>query len=80
MKRQSFSLTKKNEEWLKNQVSEKEFNSKSEVINYFIKQARNKQEYYDFVRLKIERGEKSGFAKKQTREELLAEIKNNLKS
>tara|TARA_R110002124_G_scaffold19563_1_gene78243 strand:- start:298 stop:534 length:237 start_codon:yes stop_codon:yes gene_type:complete len=78
MTRQSISLTKQNDEWLKNQLSEHEFNSKSEAINYLIKQARNQNEYYDFVRMKIERGEKSGFSNK-TKEELLAEIKSNLK-
>ncbi|TXE08402.1 CopG family transcriptional regulator [Gelidibacter salicanalis] len=78
MTRQSISLTKKNDEWLKVQLSEDEFNSKSEAINYLIKQARNQKEYYDFVRMKIEKGEKSGFAKKQTRDEMLAEFKKDL--
>jgi len=78
MTRQSVSLSKKNDEWLKNQIEEEEFNSKSEAINYLIKQARNQKAYYDFVRLKIERGEKSGFSTK-TKDELLAEIKSNLK-
>jgi len=78
MTRQSVSLSKKNDEWLKKQIEEEEFNSKSEAINYLIKQARHQQAYYDFVRLKIERGEKSGFSTK-TKDELLAEIKSNLK-
>ncbi|HLW33669.1 MAG TPA: hypothetical protein VKX40_15515 [Aequorivita sp.] len=78
MTRQSISLSKKNDEWLKGQVAEDEFNSKSEAINYLIKQARNQEEYYDFVRMKIERGEKSGFSNK-SKEELLAKIKSNLK-
>lgn len=78
MTRQSISLTKKNDEWLKSQLAKDEFNSKSEAINYLIKEARNQNEYYDFVRMKIEIGEKSGLAKKQTREEMLAEFKDNL--
>lgn len=78
MTRQSISLTKKNDDWLKSQVSEDEFNSKSEAINYLVKRARNQEEYYDFVRMKLERGEKSGFAEKQSREEMLAEFKENL--
>lgn len=41
-------------------------------------QNRNQEEYYDFVLAKIEKGEKSSFAKKQTREEMLAEFKENL--
>ncbi|MEZ4792793.1 MAG: CopG family transcriptional regulator [Gelidibacter sp.] len=78
MARQSITLTNQNDEWLKKQLSEEEFNSKSEAINYLIKQARNQEAYYEFVRMKIEKGEKSGLAKKQTREEMLAEFKKNL--
>jgi|TARA_R100000306_G_scaffold26272_3_gene30122 antitoxin ParD1/3/4 len=80
MARQSISLTKQNDEWLKNQLLEDEFNSKSEAINYLIKQARNQESYYDFVRMKIEKGEQSGLAKKQTKEEMLAEFKKHLPS
>ena len=78
MTRQSISLTAPNEEWLKNQVKAEEFSSKSEAINYLIKQARTQDEYYDFVRAKIDKGEKSGFAKKQTREEMLTKNKKGL--
>tara|TARA_R110002050_G_scaffold94765_2_gene197199 strand:- start:53926 stop:54171 length:246 start_codon:yes stop_codon:yes gene_type:complete len=77
MTRQSFSLTKQNDDWLKNQLVEEKFNSKSEAINYLIKHARNQEKYYDFVRMKIESGEKSGLVKKQTREDMLAEFKQN---
>jgi antitoxin ParD1/3/4 len=77
MTRQSISLAQQNDEWLKKQVSNEEFSSKSEAINYLIKQARSREEYYDFVRMKIERGEKSGLAQKQTREEMLAEFKRD---
>ena len=78
MTRQSISLTAPNEEWLKNQVATEEFSSKSEAINYLIKQARSQEQYYEFVRTKIDNGEKSGFAEKQTREEMLAEFKKGL--
>lgn len=78
MPRQSISLANQNDEWLREQVKNQEFSSKSEAINYLIKQARSQEQYYDFVRNKLERGEKSGFAKKQTREEMLAEFKKNL--
>lgn len=78
MTRQSISLTAPNDEWLKNQVDTEEFSSKSEAINYLIKQARSQEDYYEFVRAKIDKGEKSGFAEKQTREEMLAEFKKNL--
>ena len=79
MTRQSISLANQNDEWLKKQVSEAEFSSKSEAINYLIKQARSQEEYYSFVRNKIDRAEKSGMAEKQTKEEMLAEFKNRLK-
>jgi antitoxin ParD1/3/4 len=78
MTRQSISLTAPNEEWLKNQVNTEEFSSKSEAINYLIRQARSQEEYYEFVRSKIAKGEKSGLAKKQSKAEMLAEFKNKL--
>ena len=79
MTRQSISLANQNDEWLKKQVSEAEFSSKSEAINYLIKQARSQEEYYAFVRNKIDRAEKSGMTEKQTKEEMLAEFKKRLK-
>jgi len=78
MTRQSISLTAPNEEWLKNQVKTEEFSSKSEAINFLIKKARLQEEFYDFVRAKLDKGEKSGFVKKQTKEEMLAEFKKDL--
>ncbi len=78
MARQSISLANQNDEWLKKQVQNQEFTSKSEAVNYLIKQARERDEYVEFVRMKLDRAEKSGFAKKQTREEMLAEFKKKL--
>lgn len=80
MARQSITLAAQNDEWLKEQVANEEFNSKSEAINYLIKQARERDAYHDFVQMKIDRGLKSGFAEKQTKEEILAEFKNRLKN
>jgi antitoxin ParD1/3/4 len=77
MTRQSITLAKQNDEWLKNQVAENEFTSKSEAVNYLIKQERDRKAYDDYVLMKLERGEKSGFSTK-TKEELLAEIKGRL--
>ncbi|MBA6152005.1 CopG family transcriptional regulator [Gelidibacter gilvus] len=76
---QCITLTKQNNDWLEKQVDAQEFLSKSEGVNYLINQAREKQEYDDFVQIKINKGLKSGYTKKQTREEMLAEIKSNLK-
>jgi antitoxin ParD1/3/4 len=77
MSRQSITLANQNDEWLKQQVAKEEFTSKSEAVNYLIKQAREQDAYVEFVRMKIEKAEKSGFSTK-TKEELLAEIKKKL--
>ena len=77
MARQSITLANQNDEWLKQQVTNEEFTSKSEAVNYLIKQAREREEYHNYVQLKIDRGLKSGFSNK-TKEELLAEIKSRL--
>jgi antitoxin ParD1/3/4 len=61
MRRQSISFTEPNDEWLKSQISNKEYSSKSELVNDLIRQARNQQKNIDFVRMKIDRAEKSGF-------------------
>jgi len=78
MSRQSITLANQNDEWLKQQVAKEEFTSKSEAVNYLIQQARKQEEYYEYVRMKIELGEKSGLAKKQTKAEMLAEFKKRL--
>ena len=77
MSRQSITLANQNDEWLKQQVANQEFTSKSEAVNYLIKQAREQDAYVKFVRMKIEKAEKSEIRKK-TKEELLAEIKRKL--
>lgn len=77
MSRQSITLANQNDEWFKQQVANEEFTSKSEAVNYLIKQARDRDEYVEFVRMKLDRAEKSGFSTK-TKEELLAEIKKKL--
>jgi len=78
MTRQSITLAKQNDEWLKNQVANHEFTSKSEAVNYLIQQARRQEAYFEFVSNKIELGKKSGLAKKQSKEEMLAEFKKRL--
>ena len=77
MARQSITLANQNDEWLKQQVANEEFTSKSEAVNYLIKQARDQDAYVEFVRMKIEKAEQNGFSTK-TKEELLAEIKKKL--
>ena len=78
MSRQSITLANKNDEWLKNQVANEEFSSKSEAVNYLITQTRDQEDYHNYVQMKTNQGLKSGFAKKQTKEGMLAEFKNRL--
>lgn len=77
MTRQSISLAKQNDEWLREQIEKEEFNSKSEAVNYLIKQERERQAYHEFVQMKIDIGNRSGFSSK-TKEELLIEIQKKL--
>jgi len=61
MARQSISFTKPNDEWLKAQVNNEEYSSKSELINDLIRQARNQQVQIDWIRSKLDKSESSGF-------------------
>lgn len=74
MARQSISLTTPNDEWLKSQVDNQEYSSKSELINDLIRQARTQQAEVDWLRLKLEKAEKRGFTA-DTKEKILAEAK-----
>ncbi len=76
MIRQSISLTEPNNNWLKNCVENKEYSSKSEIVNDLIRQARNQQLEIDLIRLKLEKAEKSGFTT-ATKAEIL-ELSNSL--
>jgi antitoxin ParD1/3/4 len=61
MIRQSISFTKPNDEWLKNQVDNNEYSSKSELVNDLIRQARKQQVQIDWIKTKLEKAENSGF-------------------
>ena len=61
MVRQSISFTEPNDEWLKAQVDNNEYSSKSELVNDLIRQARKQQAEIDWIRLKLDNAEKSGF-------------------
>lgn len=77
MTRQSISLTKPNDDWLKSQVDSQEYSSKSELINDLVRQARQQQKEVDWIRLKLEKSEKEGFTS-DTKEQILAEAKESL--
>ncbi len=74
MARQSISFTEPNDEWLKNQVENKEYSSKSELVNDLIRQARKQQVQVDWISAKLQNAEKGGFTE-DTREQILAESK-----
>jgi len=70
MARQSISFTEPNDAWLNSQVDSKEYSSKSELVNDLIRQARKQQKQIDWLRMKIDLAEKSGFTDDR-REEIL---------
>jgi antitoxin ParD1/3/4 len=61
MIRQSISFTEPNDEWLRKQIENKEYASKSELVNDLVRQARHQQQQIDWMRLKLEKAEQSGF-------------------
>jgi len=74
MPRQSISFSKPNDEWLKAQIESEEYSSKSELVNDLIRQARNQQAQVDWIRLKLEKSEQSGFTN-DTKEQILNQSK-----
>lgn len=77
MVRQSISFTKPNDEWLKNQVENNEYSSKSEVVNDLIRQARKQQAQTNWIKAKLEKAENSGFTN-DSKEEILSQSKSLL--
>ena len=75
MTRQSISLTRPNDEWLKAQVDSEEYTSKSDVVNDLIRKARE----IELIRAKLIRAEQSGFIE-QTPADILAEFKEELRA
>ncbi len=77
MARQSISFTQPNDEWLKAQVNNKEYTSKSELINDLIRQAMKQQVQVDFIRAKLDKSESSGFTD-EPKEQILKQSKSLL--
>ena len=77
MARQSISFTKPNDEWLKAQVDNDEYSSKSELINDLIRQARKQQAQIDWIKAKLEKSEGSGFTE-DTKDQILKQSKSLL--
>lgn len=77
MIRQSISITEPNDEWLKAQLNEKEYSSKSELVNDLIRQARQQQAQIDWIRAKLDRAEDSGFTS-DSKDQILNQSKSLL--
>jgi len=77
MPRQSISFTEPNDEWLKAQLRNKEYSSKSELVNDLIRQARQQQVQIDWIRAKIDRAENSGFTD-DSKDQILNQAKSLL--
>jgi antitoxin ParD1/3/4 len=77
MARQSISFTKPNDDWLKTQVDQEEYSSKSELVNDLIRQARKQQVQIDWIKAKLEKAENSGFID-DTKDQILNESKTRL--
>ncbi|MBN1187238.1 MAG: hypothetical protein JXB49_33475 [Bacteroidales bacterium] len=77
MARQSISFTTPNDEWLKAQLDNQEYSSKSELINDLIRQARKQQVQIDWIRAKLDKSERSGFTD-NTKEQILKQSKSLL--
>ena len=77
MSRQSISFTKPNDKWLKSQVDNQEYSSKSELVNDLIRQARGQQAKIDWISAKLEKAEQSGFTS-DSKHDILAQSKSLL--
>ncbi len=75
MGRQSISFTELNDNWLKAQVDNNEYSSKSELVNDLIRQARKQQKQIDWIAVKIDKAEKSGFTS-DSKAQILSQSKN----
>jgi antitoxin ParD1/3/4 len=77
MIRQSITFTKPNDEWLKDQVNNEEYTSKSELVNDLIRQARKQQVQVDYIKARLDKSEKSGFTN-DTKAQILKQSKSLL--
>lgn len=64
MARQSSSFTEPNDEWLKEQVENNEYASKSELVNDLIRQDRKQQAEMDWICLKLDKAAKKWIYKR----------------
>ena len=77
MNRRSITITKPNDDWLKEMVREKEYSSKSKLVNNLIRQARKQEVQIDWINRKLDKAEKSGFTT-LNQAEILQESKSSI--
>ncbi len=77
MVRQSISFTEPNDKWLKSQMNNKEYASKSELINDLIRQARKQHVQIDWIKAKLDKAEESGFTI-ESKDQILSQSKSLL--
>ena len=75
MPRQSISLTRPNDEWLKAQVTSEEYTSKSDAVNDIIRKARE----IEYIRSKLIREEQATIPDHST-DEVRAKSKSELRN
>lgn len=82
MARQTISLTKPNDQWLKSLVESQEYSSKSEVVNDLIRKERDRQNELLWLRAKLQKSENRMATEgplTQTPEKFLEDIKKTAK-
>lgn len=78
MPRLSVTFTENNDSWLSSQASNGDFSSKSDVVNDLIRRERDRLLKREWLAREIQKGLDSGVANYQTKEELLAEIRDSV--
>lgn len=69
-------MTSPNDDWLRDQVNNEEYSSKSELVNDLIRQARKQQVQVDYIKARLDKSEKSGFTN-DTKAQILKQSKSN---
>lgn len=80
MSKQSVNFTAPNESWLNEKVAEKEYSSKTELVNDLIRKEREREDKYNALKAAIDLGLSSGISSKSAediRDEALERLRNN---
>ncbi|MCX2680668.1 CopG family transcriptional regulator [Galbibacter sp. EGI 63066] len=78
MARQTITINKPNDLWMKHQLEKNEYSSKSELINDLIRRQREQEEERMWLRNELIKGEESGISNK-TMAEILQVAKERAK-